>query len=665
MVKPIYNTSFFHLPMLQKKKMTYARLVSWVVLSAGAMLSSCNKEEDAAPRPVAAFTYTGGACTTACPVTLQNTSQNASSYAWDFGDGSTGTQAEAQFAHSFAQAGSYTVKLTATGKGGSDVTTRVVIVGTSSCQNPSVVQVNNSISQPTTWESCKVYVVNGNLGVSSTLTIQPGAIVKFKTSASGLTLTSGGVIQALGTATEPVVFTSYLDDSRGGDTNGDGTVSAPAKKSWNSISLNSQGGSRFEYCHFLYGGNNTHATTLSLGTVMSSVRNCTFARNAGAGTYEAGALEAQNAAAGTVIQSNVFYLNELPLSISNYFDLDNSNTFHNPAVAAEVNDYNGIWVLDGSSGSPSLSWSETEVPYVLGTVAFDAPLALAAGVMVKFDHLGRIQLNGNGRLLARGTATQPVVFTSYLDDATSGDTNHDNTATTAGKRDWNSILLNATTGSVFDYCQFRYGGQGGSTLDMHAATATVSNSTFAHNGEDVAVVTKAALDAHTAAASTIIQNNTFYDNIRPLSITSSIDLDNSNTFQNPGNAAQKNTYQGIVVDWDSNVSKANVVWRETELAYVNNADIDIASGKTLELGSNVTVKFMAGRRVTMRDAVSQLINATGTGVRFTSVKDDTLGGDSNGNGAANAPAVGDWIGIYLDELPGVWQQWGNIAYDSH
>lgn len=73
-------------------------------------LSSCKKEEPA-PDPIASFQYVVSE-TNYLEVTFTNYSQNAETYSWDFGDGSSA--ADENPVHTYAEAGSYTVKLTAT-----------------------------------------------------------------------------------------------------------------------------------------------------------------------------------------------------------------------------------------------------------------------------------------------------------------------------------------------------------------------------------------------------------------------------------------------------------------------------------------------------------------------------------------------------------------------
>ena len=100
----------------------------------------CSWATSGTTAPTANFTTTSTSISYNTPLQFVNTSQNAGSYAWDFGDGSTSTD---QYpVHSYTSSGTKTVTLVATNCYSSDTTTMNITVGNApngSLSNDSVV----------------------------------------------------------------------------------------------------------------------------------------------------------------------------------------------------------------------------------------------------------------------------------------------------------------------------------------------------------------------------------------------------------------------------------------------------------------------------------------------------------------------------------------------
>lgn len=89
-------------------------------------VSCSNKETPANNNTKASFSVSGYEVPVPCAITFINNSSNASSYLWDFGDGSTSTQTNPVHTYNFN--GTFILKLKATGSNGSDSVCKLLTV---------------------------------------------------------------------------------------------------------------------------------------------------------------------------------------------------------------------------------------------------------------------------------------------------------------------------------------------------------------------------------------------------------------------------------------------------------------------------------------------------------------------------------------------------------
>ncbi len=119
------------------------------------------------------------------------------------------------------------------------------------------------------------------------------------------------------------------------------------------------------------------------------------------------------------------------------------------------------------------------------------------------------------------------------------------------------------------------------------------------------------------------------------------------------------------VNGNNSISGANcnTVWDAYGFPYHVQSNVTIASGCRLQIDAYAVVKLAPA--VQIRVQAGGIFDVYGTAsnpVYFTSIKDDTVGGDINNDGIATLPAAGDWQNIYYEANAGGTMQYAEVRY---
>jgi hypothetical protein len=325
------------------------------------------------------------------------------------------------------------------------------------------ITVSGDLTTNTTWSAGNVYVVTADVRVvpGVTLTVQPGTIVKLQDDAS---LLVDGNLQAVGTAGQRIYFTSWHDDSVGGDTNGNGGATTPdptrSDRVWGRIRFGdaSNDGSVIDNAVIRYGGNDYYDyAAVDIFDASPTIRNSQISQNRENGVSihtSVPGIAAQPTISGNTFSSNREY------ALGS--DVDSQPVLSGNTLTG--NGGNGMAIWAGTIQTAK-RWDQTSVVYIIPedlSVGAGGQLTIAPGTIIKLRDDASLLVDGN--LQAVGTAGQRIYFTSWHDDSVGGDTNGDGGATTPdptrSDRVWGRIRFGdaSNDGSVIDNAVIRYGG---------------------------------------------------------------------------------------------------------------------------------------------------------------------------------------------------------------
>ncbi|MDE3057711.1 MAG: right-handed parallel beta-helix repeat-containing protein [Bacteroidota bacterium] len=299
------------------------------------------------------------------------------------------------------------------------------------------------------------------INAATYVTVDPGVVIK----SNGPGIYVNGGFKAKGTITAGnVVFTSLKDDNYGnpGDTNGDGQGTSPSPGDWSTIQFLGTSDDSFctlDSCLIKFGGGSYGSWGLVTFTdANGTLSNCTLADS-----YAFG-IRCENSSAPQVNNVVISSCKSDPIGMS----LLSNPSFTN--ITFTANGSKGIRILEGTlSSNATLATRNiagiTNVAYIVNqlTIAPSAVLTIQPGVVIKllYNWWADYSINVQGALVANGTKTEPIVFTSMADDSYGGDTNNDGNTTSPDKGNWCSIDFNASAADSLNsmhHCIIRYGG---------------------------------------------------------------------------------------------------------------------------------------------------------------------------------------------------------------
>jgi len=336
-------------------------------------------------------------------------------------------------------------------------------------------------------------------------------------------------------------------------------------------------------------------------------------------------------------------------------------------------------VVVSSSVSTDTAWSSEYGTYVIEgqmSIATGTTLTVLPGTIIKVKSNSGIFVDGKIIADSSGTST-PIIFTSFDDDEYGGDTNQNSTSTIPNERNWLGIVFNRGSIGEFNNVVVKYSGQtmfGTNMLTgliVNSANLTIQNSLLSSNGRHGF----ANIGGEINMSNSIIENNVFggYVESGKTNLNKNIIRNNSlegihasiygelNLVDNQFVSNQSTGLVGAGVNFvhtgntslDLTNRGFNMLGVPLDGQFIGGKDLPlIISGGFISIASGTSVTLLPGTIIKFDYMgsleVSGNLNINGeknNKVIFTSIKDDSVSGDTNNDGILTSPSQNDLQGL--------------------
>lgn len=480
---------------------------------------------------------------------------------------------------------------------------------------------------------------------NTTLTVGEGVVIKFTNYYAGISV--DGSFVAVGTAKSPIVFTTIKDDSKGGDTNGDGNLSTPQKGSWYAIqfrssNLDNQNVLRnciLNYGGAQYGGQGSYKDygNIRVTNAKLTVDSCRIELS------NTSALGIYGSATPVIKNNEINNIDNTPVTMSMFANPTFSNNKTSNIGINAIGIVPENYSVDATIPKRDFGGYTNMTYYVYGTLTVNSGTQITVPKGVVFKSRGISVFDISGRITIDGTALEPVVFTHEYDDGYGNpfDTNNNGSTTVPYRGSYGLTFQDISNDlSSVKYSVFNHFDRG---IQLLQSSPVIQNSLFknCHWGVVLNGVSNPAID-----------NNAFNDlTYTPICI-SLVSYPSSSV----GNTLSGTTYKAIGVISEELVQDASLERRTfagiNNIPYFFSGNYAVGTSVTLTIKPGVVCKFTNYSSLNVKRGLLALGGSSADStIVFTDYRDDFYGGDTNSDSTATAPrASGYWFGINFEDV---------------